>query len=129
MLPFAILAGIGSSIFVPPLPTVTLTAAEVALAPVASVAFAVRECAPAARFAVKLYGPVVSSPRSVLLSKNSTLEMALLVEEAFASMVTLPGAAKLALFTGLVMLTVGGVAPPWTMIVPVISGCGVQWYG
>src|SRR6478609_2581882 len=95
--PFGIFCGMGSSIFVPlfeplPLPTVKVTADEVALAPLLSVARALIVCVPAARFTSIIYGELVTMPKEVGPSKNSTFEIVAPVAEALAVSVTVPAA-------------------------------------
>src|SRR4051812_33796689 len=97
----------GLSIFVPPPPIIIVTAGDTALVPALSVAFAVKECAPAARLVVTEYGAVVENPSDVLASKNSTLAIVPELAEALAVIVIFVGPANVAPFAGSVIVTVG----------------------
>ena len=87
---------------------VTCTGAEVVVAPRLSEATAVSVCEPSASRAVTLYGLVESLPSDTAPSKNWTLVTLPSVSLAEARMVTLAELLKMALSTGLVMVTLGG---------------------
>jgi hypothetical protein len=89
--------------------TVTVIGADVVVAPLSSVAFAVNVYVPAATlFHTKLCGPERSSPSFVVPLKNSTLLTDPSESAAFALMVIAFPATNVALFAGLEIETDGG---------------------
>ncbi len=94
---------------------VTFTGAEVVVAPRSSEATAVSVCGPSARRVETLYGLVESLPSDTIPSKNWTFVTLPSVSLAEARMVTLALLLKMALSTGFVMDTLGGVFPTSTV--------------
>jgi hypothetical protein len=91
-------------------PTVTLTAVDVVLEFLLSVALAVSEYEPGPAFdQVKRNGAAVTAPSREPLAKNSTLLIVPSGSVAFAVIEMVAGAVNVLPFVGEVILTVGGV--------------------
>src|SRR5712691_2862835 len=88
--------------------TMTVTGAEVELAPWLSVSVAVSFRQPAAALlSVTLYGALVAAPTSFAPLWNSTFAIEPSLSEALAVTVKVAGAVRMALFPGAVMATPG----------------------
>src|SRR6185503_10396021 len=94
---------------------VTWMGADVVVAPRLSEATAVNVCTPKSSLTVTLNGLVASLPNDTAPSKNWTLVTVPSVSLAEARMVRFADALNVALSTGLVMVTLGGMFPELTV--------------